>query len=743
MLSRLLFSLLLFPLLVVTPAQAQRRIAPEPLPPRPARPQPVRVEDTQIELDVRDGSARLRIRQTLFNPTSQTQEAWLHLPLPKGARAHDASLKVGDEWVEAEILSEHEARRAYEDIVRRCIDPALIEYVDDNLLRARVWPVSAQDRREIELSLQLLLPLEFDAWSLRLPLKALAHGGRIEFEGRIESSSRPLQRPYSPTHSLDAELDGERRARLHWSSDRADADMQLLLPLLPERISSLALSSKPAGEDGYVLLRIAPGSELRNQRGVPKDLLLVVDSSGSMRGEKLDQAKAALVNLVQGLRERDRFAILSYSSQVWPLTDGLVQNSASTRRDALVAIDALEADGGTNIEAAIEQALALAEDDARGRARYLLFVTDGLPTVGEQDPTRLLERLRKRGDALPRLFAFGVGHDVNTTLLDGMAREGRALARYVLPGEDLEVALSQLGAQIEEPVWTDLELTSDGRLSGLLPAELGDLFAGQAITVFARYDRSGPAILTLRGRRAGEPVQHRFEVRLESGYGNARFLPRLWAAQRIAELERSLRDDPHDRKAQDELLELAIRHGIVTRQTSLLLREPDPRLAQAMRDGDWQRARQEAAHKDSREEQMAFAPAPTSGADAVGKAAKLSRAAEAPSLESSIGAVDDAGAGRANSGLDEQVKRRGGRVFEQRGQVYVDRLAEGATVRLRVAPFSDAWWEVLELRPDLRAMMANGEHVQIALDGEVLSIEPDGVQQLSAAAREWLATARL
>jgi Ca-activated chloride channel family protein len=732
----------LLPLFLAAAALGQwdspRPIPPRPIPPRPQPERVVVVEATDIEFEARDGATRIRIRQTLFNPSGQTQEAWLHLPLPKGSRVHDASLKLGDEWIEAEILDDAQARRAYEDIVRRCIDPALIEYVDENLLRARVWPVAAHERRQIELRLELLLPLEFDAWSLRLPLRALAQSGRIELAGEIESSSAALQRPYSPTHAIDAELDGSRRATVRWSAEHAESDMQLLLPLSPARMSTLAQSSKPAGEDGYLLLRIAPGSELRDTTPLPKDLLLVVDQSGSMRGEKLAQAKAALTNLVEGLRDGDRFAILAYSSEVWPLTEGLVANSAAARREALRTIEELEADGGTNIEAALDAALALLAEGGRARARYLLFVTDGLPTVGEQDVTRLLDRLRRRGDALPRLFAFGVGHDVNTTLLDGIAREGRALARYVLPGENLEIALSQLGAQIEEPVWTDLELESDGRLHGLQPAQLGDLFAGQAITLFARYDRPGNATLTLRGRRAGQAVSHRFELRLESGYGKARYLPRLWAAQRIAELERSLRDDPHDKRAQDEILELAIRHGIVTRQTSLLMREPDARLAQAMRDGDWQGAREQAASKDAREERIAFAPKPASGAEAVDRAAKLSRANEAPTLEASLDAVD-----AEHLGLVSGLKRLGGRVFERRGEVYVDRLAEGAKVRLRIAPFSDAWWEVLTLRPDLRTMLANGELVQIALDGEVLSIEQGGVTQLSAAAREWLRTARL
>jgi len=706
-------------------------------------PRGIRIESTDIEIDVQEGAASLRVHQTLRNTTGATLEARYVLPIPRGARATSAALRIGEQWVEAEILEADQARHSYEEIVRKMIDPALIEHLDDGMLRTRVFPIPAHGTREIELQLGMTLPMEFDAWELRLPLAALCGESQIQLRGNVHSDEELLV-PYSPTHDLNARLSRDTHgAEFDWSgTQNSTSNLTVVLPFAAREFGVFAASTKPAGEDGFVLLRVAPGQGLGGSERLAKDLIFVLDTSGSMRGAKIAQAKRALSSCLEQLGPDDRFAVISYAAQVHALNTQLESVSSHALEETRRALDRLRADGGTNIGGALEEALRIGEGFRTGRARYVLFLTDGLPTVGEQNIRTLLDRLQARGDALPRIFSFGVGHDVNTQLLDGIAQISRASARYVLPGEDLETSIGRLNAQIAEPLWTDLELELQGAgLYDMIPGELGDLFAGQAITVLARYRDPGRHTLRLRGLRGERRERFETGVQLHAGFGDASYIPQLWAAKKIALLERAYRDEPQRHELRDEIVQLATRYGILTRYTSLLMREADPALASAMRREDFDEARERVrALSSPGEMEKNEAPPAVAGR----------RAAESAALNQRI-LVSDSVAGmdsklQRDSEVDapERAQRIGKRYFEQKKDgVWVDRLAEGTDAKLTVALHSEAYFELLSLRPDLRAMIGAHEEIRIALGGSVLAVAKEGVRELTREDRAWLRTARL
>lgn len=747
---------------IVTPPPHDRpeRDRVRPWPPQPApvapAPAPIQIESVDLDVDIHDAVATTELRQKIRNPHAWSVEAQFVLPIPRGAAVHDAALRVDGQLVEAELLEAGRARAAYEDIVRRNVDPALVEYLEDGLLRTRVFPVPAHGTREIQLTLTIALAEDFGVWQYRFPLRALcgaqAAPRELSVRGQIRAAVA-LGEPYSPTHALDVDLErGSRRARFELRATGgpvAATDLQLFVPTRTRDLTFTVASTRPAGEDGFVLLRVTPGELLERREPTPRRVVFVLDTSGSMDGEKLEQAKAALRAGLQTLDRQDEFAVVTYGSSVIPWSEAMQPASAARVRDALGQVTDMRARGGTNIGAALQTAFALlGRRDAR--PAYILFMTDGLPTVGTTSVDELLERARRDNRSGAHLFVFGVGHDVNTRLLDNLAQDSGAPARYVQPGEDLEVAVSNLAAQISDPLWTDVEMELAGAgLYDMIPERLPDLFRGQSLTVLARYRRPGQTKLIFSGEQGGSRERSTEQIVLARHATAHAYLPQLWAGRRIAVLQAALQNGGDRRELVQEIVELATRYGIVTEYTSLLMREPDMQVARAVR--------QRAAVPHALMQSAGNLAAEESGQGAVKRSAQSSRMFEAQSLAQQhdaaatspspamAGQRNSAAAGPAMPGKDERTGTQGatrvvnGRTFDVDSQQrWVDRLAVGATPRLQVKAFSEAYFEVLSLRPELGALLSVGPHVLVAVDRDVLEIGPAGIEQLDDAARAWL-----
>ena len=736
---------------LASPGQAQRIMPP---PDDPVRPQPtqqvVRLESLHVNVDVDEGMAVTQLREILRNDGRGIAEARFVLPLPSGAVVHDASLRIDGVLVEAQVLRAGEARKTYEDIVRRMIDPALIEYLDDGLLTTQVFPIPPGGTRELTLSLSVALPEDFGTWSYRLPLKALCGGHLAPEQFVVEGTVRSLhslQEPYSATHALAASLDdGGHQASfsLEGQGELAARDILIQLPSTREQMGVWIASTRPAGDDGFLIARIQPGEDLLNAaNATAKRIVFVVDSSGSMEGEKIRQAKAAVRYCLEHLGREDSFGVLAYASTIRWMSDGVEPATADAVNAALTELERLAARGGTNIEGSLTEAL----DELGGASEepsYVLFLSDGLPTVGETDINALLDLAKTHNTTEARVFTFGVGYDVNTRLLDGMASGSRALVRYVVPGEDLEESVSNLYSQIAQPLWTDLSLELEGaRLYDMSPADLGDLHRGASITVLARYRDSSRHQLVLTGRQGSARQVHRQAVELASRSTMHDYIPRLWASRRVASLQSQLRATGHSQELVDEIVDLGLRYGIVTEYTSFLIREPNAQVAQAQREGRGFNSMPMAAQEemDTRVQQASG----TTGQDAVARAKRERRMSAADSAPASNATAllepgdewyvpGEAGTAGARMQLDRWIFRA-----DEAGR-WVDHRAEGASPRLKIRAYSEAWFELADLRPELRPAMGIGGTIRIAMGNEVLEIGDEGVGELSSEDRRWLAS---
>jgi Ca-activated chloride channel homolog len=360
-----------------------------------------------------------------------------------------------------------------------------------------------------------------------------------------------------------------------------DTDFTVVFSRTPNPLGIDLVTSRQPGEDGYFMLLASPG--IAPQGAVqPKDVCFVLDTSGSMAGAKLEQAKKALQFCLANLGPDDRFEIVRFSTEAEPLFGNLVAADSGHLAKAGAFVDDLRPIGGTAIEEALSRALALRPSGgARDGARpyMVIFLTDGLPTIGETREDPLVDSLRNAGNST-RIFTFGIGTDVNTHLLDRVASSTRAVSQYVLPKEDIEVKVSSFYSKIKDPVLTNVSLAFTNpsvRVTQLLPSTLPDLFNGDMLVVFGRYSGSGAAAAKITGMFNGKQKEFAADVGFPAQATGDSYVPRLWATRRVGWLLDEMRLHGESAELKDEVTRLSRDFGIVTPYTAYLVVEDEAR----------------------------------------------------------------------------------------------------------------------------------------------------------------------
>ncbi|MDQ4075529.1 MAG: VWA domain-containing protein [Chloroflexota bacterium] len=565
----------------VLPASAQGPIVEPPddvivEPVVPQRGVTLELIEERVEVTVEGQMATTRVAQTFRNPSEWVLEGEYLFPLPSDAAIRDMDMTVDGKKLEGELMTAEQAREIYEEIVRRRMDPALLEWMGNGLFRTRIFPIPPGETRLIELEYTQLLTPEGGLFHYRFPLR---QGGVNQVVQDVSvtvtlEGEAPLHAIYSPSHEVDIIREGERSAVVGWEGRNVtlDEDFSLFWSVSPEAIELNLLSFKERGEDGFFLLLAAPTIEPPSDTLVARDVVVVLDVSGSMEGEKLVQAKEALDYVLTHLNPLDRFNVIAFSTGTRRFAQGL--QATSEVEAARRWVDDLQASGSTDISRALLEAMELGRDSER--PLLLLFLTDGLPTAGVVESEEILRLAEQNAPEGIRLFTFGVGYDVDTVLLDALATEMRGTSSYVTPEERIDEEISAFYEKVSTPVLADIALDWDSALvEEVYPSPLPDLFAGQQLVVVGRYREGGPLTLTLEGTVNGEKQSFRYEeLRLtEAGESDATWLPRLWATRKIGTLLQSIRLHGENPEAVEEIVDLAIRHGIVTPYTTFLVDE--------------------------------------------------------------------------------------------------------------------------------------------------------------------------
>ncbi|MGZ5556042.1 MAG: VIT and vWA domain-containing protein, partial [Candidatus Aminicenantales bacterium] len=492
---------------------------------------PLSVKYHHVKVEIVDQVAKTSVDQVFINHFGRDIEGTYIFPVPEGASVSDFAMFIGNERVQGEILDSREARRMYEDIVRRMRDPGLLEYMGRNLFRARVYPIPANGEKRVQISytevlksenglVKYLYPLNTEKFS-RDPLTDVSISVRVE-------SRVPIVNIYSPSHRVSVRKDGQGLARVGYEDKdvRPDKDFLLYYSLSKDDIG-LSLMNWEGPEGSFFMLLASPRFAAPGERIVAKNVVLVLDSSGSMSGTKIAQAKEAARFILNHLDRRDEFTVIDFDEGVTAFSEGLLPATGDNVGRALKFVDAIEDSGGTNINDALLGALSRMRDGER--PSYVLFLTDGLPTVGTTGTADILRNLAKGNERRSRIFVFGVGDDVNTELLDRIASDHRGASVYIGESEDLEAALSSFYEKISSPLLADLAVEFKGiETSQVYPRVLPDLFKGSQLVLVGKYSGDGPVSVVMTGKAGREGKRFVLESRPLTGSDKFSFLPRLW-----------------------------------------------------------------------------------------------------------------------------------------------------------------------------------------------------------------------
>jgi len=690
------------------------------------------VDKTRSEVRVTlDGRvARVEVTEWFRNGGNRVVEGHYLYPLPGEAVFQGFSLFQGDAELRGEIMDADQARRIYEEIVRRRADPALIELAGHGLLRARVFPIEPGEERKVTLRYTQVLQragsaLQFlYAGSVRstqpvghdVERPGMNTGGSVDtyFEIVADDGQMFLE-PFSPTHALEVTRNG---GRLRVEVDEEVVGrFSLFLPLAGDALGMSVATHRPPGEDGYFMLTLSPGRVTGAAQ--PRDVTVVMDVSGSMSGEKIVQARAALRGLLDTFDRRDRFRLVSFSTDVHRLSEGWLRATGSELGRAREWVDDLMADGGTNIGGALDEAFRL--ESPAGRLPVVIFLTDGLPSVGEQSPERLADRAQRMAGRA-RVFAFGVGNDVNTHLLDRLSEAARGSTDYVEPGENVERAISLLAAKVRHPVLTDVEIGDvPVTWTEIYPIRIPDVFAGEELVLFGRYQGEGDGTITVRGSRAGRTEAFETNAAFPRSTGANDYLPKLWASRKLGHLMRQIWTEGETPSLQDEIRTLALRYGLPSPYTSYLVQEPDAVVARGV--GGLQRTRMA--------KMAAPAPAVASGASAVRRAEEARGFRSAASMD----VLDqmEAEMSEALADADDETPQRmlAGRLFRLEDGVWTDVGHQEKVEIVRVQAYGRAYFRLLDELPELRPILREMTSVLVAGGAVSVQIGGEGADEMN------------
>lgn len=578
-------------------------IAPLPRPIPMPTPQPpastYRIKEIAVQASIRDQIAQVQVSQTFVNTGSATMEVEFCFPLPYDGAIDRLTLMVDGKELPARLLPAGEARALYESIVRKNRDPALLEWIGSGMFRTSVFPVPPGQERKVSLKYTQLLRSSQQLADFLFPLSTAKYTSQpvenVQIRVALETAT-DLKSVYSPTHTVNVERPDARHAVVTYSEANAipTSDFRLFYDVAAGPVGASVLSYRPSGEDdGYFVLLAAPQIAAPDEARTSKNVVFVLDRSGSMEGKKIEQAREALRFVLNNLREGDRFNIVAYDSSVETFRPELQTFNEETRAAAIGFVNGIYAGGGTNIAGALSSGLT--QFKAANGPSYLLFLTDGLPTVGETNESKLVAASKQSNPGKVRVISFGVGYDVNSRLLDRLSHEHHGQSEYVRPEDNIEVHVSRLYRKISAPVMTDLAVKIEfdtpttaeqgAATNRLYPRMLPDLFEGEQLLLVGRYKPTGRAKVTLTGVVSGKPQSFDFPAEFTAAATDASlaFVEKLWAMRRIGEIIDEIDLNGKNDELVKELVALSTKHGILTPYTSFLADESGRELAQSDR----------------------------------------------------------------------------------------------------------------------------------------------------------------
>jgi Ca-activated chloride channel family protein len=690
---------------------------PHPLP----NPFPLEVVYHKVDVTIDGQSAITTIDQSFYNPSQYQLEGFYIFPVPKGAVVNNFTMIINGKETKAELLDADKARKIYEDIVRQMRDPALLEYSEQNIFKLRIFPIEPRTEKKISISYSQVLESDNNLFEYIYPLNTEKFSAKPLRNVSVKidlKSNEKIKNIYCPTHEVDIVNKSDNHSIISYEDEniKPDIDFKLYFSKNSSSVGLSLLSYQTSKDDGYFLLSASPSIEIDKSSIENKDITFILDVSGSMSGDKLEQAKKALLYCVNNLNAGDQFNVIRFSTEAYALFNSLKKADKQNINEAKRFIDDLQAIGGTNIEEAFNLAFKNYKDS--NRPHFIVFLTDGKPTIGEMNDEKLVKRILNSNKIKSRIFTFGIGDEINTHLLDKLAEATKAWRTYVSDEEDIEIKVSNFYDKIQSPVLSDLKLDFDNvEVYQTYPKDLPDLFKGSNLLVFGRYKGNGNAKITLSGKINGRIKEFSITEKLENDEVEFNFIPPLWASRRIGYLLDVIRLNGEDKELVDEVTALAREHGIITPYTSYLIMEDEEIRVRGGRLVDGLQSLAPRPELRRNNEADYFRMKDKSGRGSVEVSEEFQGLNSASNFKQTQQGNErmsytDSEGNRRN--LSQQVKNVLGRAVYQQDKFWVDsELQKRKTKNVKRIQFnSDEYFTLLNKEPETAQFLALGQNVR-------------------------------
>jgi Ca-activated chloride channel family protein len=680
------------------------------------------VEFSDLSATIDGGQGKVRIRETIVGPEKAAKTVCL-IPLPKGVSGEGVSISVSHGRALREIdtvryLDAEAAQKLYESIAKQNGSVEIIALSGQPALL--VPEVTLQGRLEMEVAFDATVQNSQGVSSIVCPMPATewsaAPVSRVTLTATVKSD-KPLRAMFSPSHEAMVKRNGLHEAvvrvkaddllssdefRLCWVADENDLGLRVMAYREDDK------------EGGYFLLVGNPTGSDEGENSIDKEIIFVLDTSGSMRGEKIEQCRAAIEYCLTQLNSGDRFNIVTFGTDVTSFQESPVTRSPKTTAAAQSFVEGIIANGRTNIAGALQESLA--GESQTGRPRIVIFLTDGTPTAGEQNADKILENIPQWNTSDSRVFVMGVGDDVNAHLLDHLAESTNGTSEYITPEEEIDAKVATLYDRLSHPVLTNVKVDFGALATdSVYPKTLPALFKGSEFMIFGRYRGGGRHTLSVNGMLNGVETKYTHTTDFPKdaiGDGNE-FVAPLWAARNVGFLLQEIRLHGENEELLKEVVRLSKKFGIVTEYTEFLgsigggalsatavLDESRSRVARAnqFRSGRW--AVQQARNDRDLQTKMVVGNAANVYLDRRGK--KVGR---------------------------ENVYQLGARCFYLNNGQWCDAEETGDRKTRVVKLFSDDYFALLREHPEFAKAQKLGWAMSVNVGDERVVIEKEGKQQ--------------
>ncbi|MBN1445349.1 MAG: VWA domain-containing protein [Candidatus Omnitrophica bacterium] len=701
-------------------------------------PYPLEVKYHHVEVEIgKNRIAKTNISQEFYNPTGSRLEGMYIFPVPDGAVLSGFSMDINGREVPAELLPADKAKKIYEDIVRKMKDPALLEYSGRDAFKVRIYPIEPRSTKKVNIGYGQLLKSDAGMLNYVYPLNTEKFSSKPVEEVSIRinlETKEKIKTLYCPTHEIKIRKQDGYRAAVNFEEKNVlpDKDFSFYYSTDKADLGVGLLTHKTAGEDGFFILNVSPSDEPAYEKVLQKNIVFVIDTSGSMAGKKLEQAKNALIFCIENLNKKDRFEIIRFSTEAENLFGSLKTADGNNLNSAKTFIENMRPIGGTNIEEALSRAFSSMEADREKKPSNIIFITDGKPTIGMTDEDGLAELVRKANKNMARVFVFGIDYGINTHLLDRIAEISAGYRTYVTPEENLELKLSSFYEKIKFPVFSNLSIDFGGlKVKAAYPKKLPDLFKNSPVIITGRYKKGGSTKITLEGIIAGGSKKFEYTLDFPPENTQNEFIPQIWAAQHIGYLLDEIRLNGENTETKDEIIEVARKYGIITPYTSFLIMEEEDR---RRADGDSRPAvqllRNEVAADKLLNESMRKDYGGIREKEGKGSVAASS---EIYSLQNAVNSEQiyqgrerlsymDGSGNRQN--LASQMKNIQGRAVYQSSNIWIDSEIQNVrNANIKKIQFASAeYFELIDKEPESAQFLSLGRNVQFLLNNTVYEI---------------------